>query len=108
MVSLKKQFEEAKRKYKLPKASPSKDKVKEVDTGFLNTKKIRCQGCKEGVIYRYKYFDIVENKYKILSSTRLENLKKKVKDNELEWEVESYYKARKTAKEYGLPLRDLK
>lgn len=52
MVSLKQQFEEAKKKYKFPKASSHQNTEKE--TGFFKTKKIRCQACKQGFIYRYR------------------------------------------------------
>lgn len=107
MVSLKQQFEEAKKKYKLPRPS-SQSISKEVETGFFKTKKIRCQGCKQGFIYRYKWFDKEENKYKVLSSINIRKLKDKVKSKNLKWEVDSYYKARKTAKEAGFPLYDLK
>ena len=107
LVSLKQQFEEAKRKYKLPRASTNKNKVKEVETGFFKTKKIRCQGCKQGFMFRYKWFDEEQEKYRILSSVDIRKLRDKVKEKNLKWEVDSYHKARKTAKEVNFPLKDL-
>lgn len=106
MVSLKQQFEEAKKKYKLPKASSPQNK--EEETGFFKTKKVRCQACKQGFMYRYRWFDIKENKYKILSSIDIKKLREKVKSKNLNWKIENDYKAKKTAKEVGFPLNELR
>lgn len=106
MVSLKQQFEEAKKKYKLPKASSHLSAEKE--TGFFKTKKVRCQACKQGFIYRYRWFDEKEDKYRVLSSIDIKKLREKVIAKNLSWKVENNYKAKNTAKEMGLSLNDLK
>ena len=49
-----------------------------------------------------------EDKNKVISSVDFQKLRRKVKEKGLEWKVDEYNKARKTAKEVGLPLRDLK
>lgn len=108
MVLLKEQFEAAKKQQGFPNKPRRTTRFKEVDTGFTKTRKVRCQACKQGYIYRYRYFDTKEDKYKVLSSIDMIKLKNKVKNKNLKWEVENYSQARKTAKEVGLPLRDLK
>lgn len=105
MVLLKEQFEAAKKNQGF-KRGPKK--FKEIDTGFLRTRKVRCQACNQGYMYRYRYFDEEQDKHRVLSSVDFLQLKKKVKDKNLKWSLEDYQKARKTAKEVGLPLKDLK
>ena len=108
MVLLKELFEVAKKNQSFSPSYRRENRVKEVETGFLNTRKIRCQACTQGFIYRYKWFDEEEEKFKVVTSVDLQKLRDKVKKKNLDWEVDSYYKARITAKEVGLPLLDLK
>ena len=107
-VSLKEQFEKAKKNQKFSDSSKTRIKFKEEDTGFLNVRKIRCQACIQGFTFRYKWFDTETEKNKILSSVDFLKLKEKVKKMGLKWEVDNYYKARKTASFLELPLYDLK
>ena len=107
-VLLKDLFNEARKKNKVKTTPLRKKKVKEIDTGFLKTKKIYCQSCKKKFTYRYRWFDIDEDRYKVLSCVDFQGLRDKVKENGLKWEISNYNKARKTAKEIGLPLLDLK
>ena len=108
MVLLKEQFEAAKKKQGFHNKPRKSKQFKEVDTGFTKTHKVRCQACNQGYMYRYRWFDVEEDKYRVMSSVDFKKLKEKVKAKNLKWQVENYQKARKTAKEVGLPLRDLK
>lgn len=107
-VLLKDLFNEAKKKHKKFRSSSKKTFVKEVDTGFFRVRKIYCQACKKKFTYRYKYFDIDKGKDKIITCVDFKGLKNKVQLKGLEWKVDEYNKARKTAKEVGFPLKDLK
>ena len=107
MVLLKEQFEAAKKKQGFHNKPRNKKRFKEVETGFLKTRKVRCQACNQGFMWRYRWFDVEEDKYKVMTSIDFLKLKKKVRDRGLDWRVEDYYLARKTAKKIGLPLRDL-
>lgn len=107
LMLLKEQFDEAKKKHKVVK-SKAKRSVREEDTGFCKTRKIYCQSCKRKFTYRYRWFDIDEDRYKVLTCVDFQGLRDKVKDNGLKWEISNYSQARKTAKEVGLPLVDLK
>lgn len=109
MVLLKEQFEAAKKNQSFSRTpAKTRTRIKEVETGFHNTRKVRCQACTQGFMYKYKWFDVKENKYRVITSVDFQKLKEKVKKKNLKWEVDSYYKARITAKEIGLPLIDLK
>ena len=106
MVPLKDLFNEAKKKHKMSR-KPKNESRNEVDTGFFRTKKAFCQSCKNKFTYKYKYFDVDQEKKKAISSVDLLELRRKVQEKGLEWKIDKYYKARKTAKEVGLPLKDL-
>lgn len=108
MVLLKDLFEKASKEHKVVRSKKKGAKQREFKTGFINTKRVYCQSCKQKYTYRYNYFDLKNEKYKSFSSVNLKSLKEKIKKNGLEWGVDSYYYARKTAKEVGLPLKDLK
>lgn len=107
-VLLKELFDNAKKKQKISRSPSNKERVKERDTGFFRTRKVYCQSCKKKFTYRYKYFDMNKEKNRVITCVNLPDLKRKVQKKGLEWKVDKYYEARKTAKEVGLPLRDLK
>ena len=96
---------EPKRKGKFKKRRLSKEREK---TGFRRTKRIACPKCVQGFLYKYSYFDNETKKQKHFTSTDFMKLKEKAKKKNLAWEIDDTYYARKTAKEVGLPLRDLK
>lgn len=105
MVLLKEQFEYAKKKHGFPN---KRKKYKKNETGFFRVSKVDCKGCLKGYTYMYRWFDIDKDKKVRLSSTDFKELRQKIKEKNLKWEVTDYHKARKTAKEVGLPLIDLK
>lgn len=107
-VLLKDLFEEAKKKNKIQKSKISKKRAKEEDTGFLRTRKVYCQSCTKKFTYRYKYFDEKRKKNRVITCVDFVCLKDKIKNKGLSWGVDNYGRARKTAKEIGLPLKDLK
>lgn len=61
--------------------SSSKTKNK---TGFYRVQKHKKKECKQGFIYKYRYFD-ENHKRKSISSIDLDKLKQKVLDKGLEW-----------------------
>lgn len=83
------------------------DKEKEI-TGFKRVKRVACPKCIQGFIYQYNYYDGKVRRQRHLSSTDFLKLKKKAEEKGLIWEINDYFYARKTAKEVGLPLKDLK
>lgn len=107
-ILLKEQFEMAKKNQKFSEPPKTRTQFKEEDTGFLNVRKIRCQACTQGFTFRYKWFDVKEDRERMLSSVNFLQLKNKVKNAGLKWEVDNYYIARKTASALNLPLLDLK
>ena len=54
-------------------------------TGFYRVLKKKDNNCKQGFVWCYQYYD--NNKRKSISSTDLKKLEKKVKKEELEWEI---------------------
>ena len=96
MVLLKEQFEAAKKNQAFSRTPKTRKRVKEIETGFYNTRKVRCQACKQGFMYRYKWYDEKEDKIRVMTSVNMKRLKEKVKEKNLKWEVDSYYKARIT------------
>lgn len=83
------------------------DKEKEI-TGFKRVKRVACPKCIQGFIYQYSYYDDNARRQRHFSSTDFLKLKEKTKKKHLVWGVDDYYFARKTAKEVGLPLKNLK
>lgn len=111
-VPLKVLFEKKLKEQWFSKGSKSPSKRKRLPenkykTGFKNISKVYCQSCKNDFTYQYEYYD-ENDKRKYLTSVDFMVLKEKVLAKRLEWGVDSVYYARKTAKEVGLPLRNLK
>lgn len=76
-------------------------------TGFKHITKVYCQSCKKKFTYQYEYYD-KNNKRRYLTSVDFFKLKEKAKKIGLEWTIDSMYYARKTAKELGVSLGDLR
>lgn len=92
------------------KRNPKRKKLpeEEYNTGFKNVNRVYCQGCRQKFTYQYTYFEKDTGKQKFITSIDFLALKEKVREKDLTWEMNNLYYARKTAKEVGLPLRDLK
>ena len=56
-VLLKDQFEAAKKNQGFNRKPIKSKRFKEQETGFFQTRKVRCQACNQGYMYRYKWFD---------------------------------------------------
>lgn len=111
MVPLKDLFEQAMRGNRGRKISKRIAKGTRVsknsgETGFRNTYKVNCPSCRQNFMYQYVTY-LENGKRKTFNSVNLLALRDKVVEAGHIWAVEDRYYALKTAKEVGLPLKDL-